>query len=311
MTTPLHKNTWLAYALGITACFGVTNFLLGAIAELTYGSVQASLSAPIVLWTGMGVVGLVTALRWRFSGRGFAGLPSPGLALLAAVAGVTLAAGMLALKLGLAADPSGRGPIVALSSANSVIVALLAWQLLREKLTALQVAGMAVVVAGLATLALGAGSRASLRGVFFGLAAMALFGITNTLLKWLGSRGADSVTATAVLWLAGGAVGVAGLSGVWLSGRGLAGLENPLGIGLAFVAGLFLAGGMYCIKRAVTLGPAGPATAIGGANALLVTALDWLIFDRFPPPMKMAGMVLALAGIVLLALGKNHPRGPR
>lgn len=308
MTPSQGKGTWVPYALGITACFSVTNFLLGAISELTHGDVQASLSAPIVLWIGMGVVGLVTSLRWLASGRGFAGLPAPVLGRLSAIAGITLAGGMLALKLGVAADPDGRGPIVAISSANSVIVALLAWRIMRERLTVRQVCGMAVVVAGLVALALGAGSRASLRGVAFGLVAMGLFGVTNTLVKWIGTRGADSITATVVLWLGGGAVGVGGLVLTMASGRGLAGLTSFGPIALAFLAGLALAAGMYCIKRAVTLGPAGPATAIGGANALVVTALDWLIFGRIPSPLKIIGMALALTGIALLALG-GHRRG--
>lgn len=66
---------------------------------------------------------------------------------------------------------------------------------------------------------------------------------------------------------------------------------------------------MLGIKLAVTKGPAGPATAIAGSNAILVTLLDLLVFRHWPPAAKVIGMILALAGIAILAAGGQRRPG--
>ncbi len=304
-------SPWLFYAIGGFCFFGLTNFLLGVIAEKSANRLAASISAPLLVWLGMGLMGAVAAARFRRSNRGFSGLPSPRLARLAAVAGVTLAAGMLTLKLGLAADASARGPIVAVTSCNSALVALLAWRLLGENLNRRQLTGLLVVMSGIVVLAAGSTGRAPLLGFLFGAASMLLFGITNFLLKYCGHHGADSLQATTVLWLSGGACGVVGLAVTFAAGRGLAGLEEPLLKAAALGAGLLLGAGMLMVKRAVSRGPAGPATAIIGSNAVLVAVLEWLFFRHVPPAVKLAGMGVALAGIALLALsGRRTPARP-
>ncbi|MBI3947653.1 MAG: DMT family transporter [Armatimonadetes bacterium] len=297
---------WVGYALLGFFGFGITNFLLGCVAQWSGGDVQASISAPILVWCAMGIAGAVAAGLFSATGRGYRGIPARRLVWVAAVAGVTLSAGMLTLKLGLASDPTARGPIVAITATNAMLVALLAYGILKEKLSAAQLAGFLVIVAGLVTIGLASGASASLRGLFYGLLTMLLFSITNYLLKHAGHRGANSLSATAILWLASGGVGVAGIVVTFLSGRGLAGLDSPGSIAASLVAGLFLALGMFGIKTAVTRGPGGPATAITGSNAILVTLLDWLYFGHWPPAQKMIGMLVALLGIVVLALGGRH-----
>jgi drug/metabolite transporter (DMT)-like permease len=293
---------WLGFAVAGFFFFGLTNFLLGVIAEQSPDRAAASISAPMLVWLGMGLMGLAATIRFRVSGKGFAGIPAPRFAMLAAVAGIFLAAGMLTLKLGLAADAASRGPIVAVTSCSSALVALLAWLLLGEKLRRAQMAGLAVVLGGIAILAAGSSNRASLTGFLFGAASMFLFGITNFLLKYCGHHHTDSIRATAVLWLSGGACGVLALAATFILGRGLPGLESWALKGTALGAGLLLGAGMLMVKLAVTRGPAGPAAAIIGSNAVLVALLEWLFFNHVPAPVKLAGMVVALAGILLLAL---------
>jgi len=289
---------WIRYALLGFLSFGATNFLLGCIGEWSGHDPAASISAPIVVWLGMGLAGALATLSFTVSGRGFRGIPAPRLVWIAAVAGVTLSLGMLTLKLGLAAAPQARGPIVSITSANSMLVAWLSLFLLRERLSRVQALGFAVIIVGVATVGLASGLTASVVGVAFGLATMLLFGVTNFLLKYAGHHGMDSVTGTALLWIASGGCGVAAAS-LW----GLGGLGTP-GLRLAaLLAGGFLALGMLGIKLAVTKGPAGPATAITGSNAILVTLLDLLVFGRWPPAGKVVGMLLALAGIAILTAG--------
>ena len=127
---------WLAYALASMLLLAATNFILGYVAEKSAGDPAASVKAAIVLWLGTGLLGVVGTLIFKASGRGFAGLPGKAPLLLPLAAGVTLALGMLLLKAGLGANPLAKGPIVAVTSSNSLVVALLAWAYLREKLVA-------------------------------------------------------------------------------------------------------------------------------------------------------------------------------
>jgi transporter family protein len=146
---------------------------------------------------------------------------------------------------------------------------------------------------------------------------MLLFGTTNFLLKLAGRNGCDSVTASVILWLAVGACGLLAVSGYRLVRGGLP-LLAPAGLGwLALLAGGFLALGMLAIKRAVTLGQAGPAAAVSGSNSILVSLLDLALLGHWLPALKLAGMLTAVAGIALLALarplreaGNADERGP-
>jgi len=242
-------------------------------------------------------------------GRAAPAWPPPRLAAVAVVAGIALSAGMLTLKLGLGAEPLSRGPIVAITSANSLLVAALAAVFLHERLQRGLWLALAVIVAGLAVLALHRSSAAGWRAILFGLAAMALFGITNFLLKFAASRGARPQAAITVLWLASGACGCLALILCQVSGRGLAGLESPGLKALAFAAGLSLGLGMLSIKVALTRGPAGPVAAVAGANAVLVTLLDFLLLKQEPPAAKLLGMALVVSGILAMALIRHDPRG--
>lgn len=300
--------TWFFYALSSFLCFGITNSLLGAIFEWSSRNPAVSISAPFILWTAMGATGLVASGIFRISRRGFKGLPAKRFAWIAAIAGVTLSLGMLTLKLGLASDPLAKGPIVAITSCNAMLVALAAWLLLHEKLSTLQILAMITISGAIAVMALGGGSETNLRGFFFGLATMTLFGITNFLLKYAGHFGCDSITTTVVLWLASGACGILALAYSFLRHGNLPGLKQTELIVWAIVAGVSLALGMLFIKLAVTQGPAGPATAITGSNSVLVAAFEYFIFGHIPPTAKLIAMSVTLFGIIVLTLGgKNVP----
>lgn len=293
---------WVGYALGSFLCYGVTNSLLGAIYEWSGRDPDTPVTAPFVLWLTMGVVGAGAAAVFRVTGRGYKGLPARRFVWLAVLAGVTLSAAMLTLKLGLASDPDAKGPIVAITSCNAMIVALGAWLVLREKLSKGQLLGMLVIICGIAVMALGAGAGSSARGLFFGLATMVLFGVTNFLLKYVGHHGGDSVTTTAILWLSAGACGALAVGYCLFRYGHLPGMERPSLILWAILAGITLALGMLLLKLAVTKGPGGPATAITGSNSVLVGLFEFLVFAHIPPTQKLIGMGVAIAGIIILSL---------
>jgi len=298
----LSLPAWVGFALASFLCYGVTNSLLGAIFEWSGRDPDTPVTAPFILWITMGVVGAGAALVFRTSGRGYRGLPSRRFVVVAAVAGVTLSAAMLTLKLGLASDPEAKGPIVAISSTNAMIVALAAFFVLRERLSGGQLLGMVVIIAGIAVMALGSGAGSSGRGLLFGLATMVLFGVTNFLLKYAGHHGSDSVTTTAILWLSAGACGVFAIGYCLIRYGRLPGLEEASLVLWAALAGFSLALGMLFLKLAVTRGPGGPATAITGSNSILVVLFEFLVFAHIPPRQKLIGMGTAIVGIIVLSL---------
>jgi transporter family protein len=302
MTRRLQLPVWVGYALASFLCYGVTNSLLGAIYEWSGRDSETAVTAPFVLWITMGVVGIGAAAVFRSKGRGYKGLPSRRFVWIAIAAGITLSAAMLTLKLGLASDPDAKGPIVAISSTNAMIVALAAWFVLRETLSRWQLLGMVVIVGGIIVMALGSGTGSSTRGLLFGLATMVLFGVTNFLLKYAGHHGSDSVTTTAILWLSAGVCGVLAIGYCLIRYGHLPGMQRPSLILWAVLAGVTLALGMLFLKLAVTKGPGGPATAITGSNSILVALFEFLVFAHIPPAQKLIGMGVAIGGIIVLSL---------
>ena len=68
---------------------------------------------------------------------------------------------------------------------------------------------------------------------------------------------------------------------------------------------------MLFLKLAVTKGPGGPATAITGSNSILVALFEFLVFAHVPPAQKLAGMGIAIAGIVVLSLAGGRRAAQR
>ncbi len=311
MARRLSFPPWVGYALASFLCYGITNSLLGAIYEWSDRNPDTSVTAPFILWMTLGFFGVGAASLFKLTGRGYRGLPSRRFVWIAAVAGVTLSAAMLTLKLGLASDPDAKGPIVAISSTNAMIVALGAWLILSEKLSRRQLLGMFIIICGIALMALGYGAGSSPRGLLFGLATMVLFGITNFLLKYAGHYGSNSVTTAAILWLSAGVCGVLAIGYCLIRYGHLPGMEQPSLILWAILAGVTLALGMLFIKLAVTKGPGGPATAISGSNSVLVAIFEFLVFAHIPPVQKLVGMGIAIAGIIVLSLAGDRKAGAR
>lgn len=311
MTNRPSLPIWVGYALASFLCYGVTNSLLGAIYEWSDRSPDTPVTAPFILWMTMGVAGVGAAAVFKATGRGYRGLPSRRFVWIAAAAGVTLSAAMLTLKLGLASDPDAKGPIVAISSTNAMIVALAAWFIFRERLSKGQLLGMLVIIGGIAVMALGSSTGSSSRGLLFGLATMVLFGATNFLLKYAGHHGSDSVTTTAILWLSAGVCGVLALGYCFVRYGHLPGMEEASLILWAVLAGVTLSLGMLFLKLAVTRGPGGPATAITGSNSILVVLFEFLVFAHIPPVQKLIGMGIAIAGIIVLSLAGGRQSATR
>jgi len=138
----------------------------------------------------------------------------------------------------------------------------------------------------------------------YALGTMLMFGVTNFLLKVAAKNSMDSVFASQILWLSVGLFGVLFFIYYNSTGAFQANLSKTPTILLALpiIAGVTLACGMYCIKRAVSLGPAGPATAISAGNAALVALLAYIFLKDSVSFSKLAGRVLVLAGIIVMSV---------
>jgi len=144
--------------------------------------------------------------------------------------------------------------------------------------------------------------------VVYALGAFLMFGVTNYLLKYASVRGIPSIEGTVVLWVA---TGLVGLIAVILMIAG--GMFNPvINVKLSNVdfkyftvpvaAGITLAAGMYFLKAAVSVGKAGPATAIASSNAALVAALSWLLLNEKLSVSEVIGMTLYIAAVIVFTL---------
>ena len=138
----------------------------------------------------------------------------------------------------------------------------------------------------------------------YALATMVFFALTNFLVKLAGEGGMDSVFAANLIWLSAGAVGVIFLLYGMYTGSFQRALQNTdlRLLVLPILAGVFLALGMYTIKRAVTLGEAGPSVAIASSNAIIVAILSYIFLNEGLSATKIGGMLLAIVGIIIMTL---------
>lgn len=133
---------------------------------------------------------------------------------------------------------------------------------------------------------------------------MCMFGVTNSLLKYAAHEKMDSIFASQILWLSVGVFGVLFLAYYYSTGAFTENLsKTPTTMLLVpIVAGVCLAAGMFCIKKAVALGPAGPSTAISAGNAILVTLFAYIVLKEELSPPKIIGLLMVVGGIVVMSL---------
>ena len=138
----------------------------------------------------------------------------------------------------------------------------------------------------------------------YALLTMAFFGTTNFLLKVASHHGMNSIFASIALWISVGIMGLVFFTYYHGTGQLTIGTHDTswLIIGVPVVAGVSLAVGMYCLKRAVTTGPAGPAVAISASNAIIVAVLSYAAFREGLSVTKIGGMLLVIFGIFIMSV---------
>jgi uncharacterized membrane protein len=217
-------------------------------------------------------------------------------------AGLIQSAGMLILSLALASDPNSAGPITAVLPLDALLVSLLAWALVKEKLTRWQLIGIVIVVCGPIAMALADTTSSALKGVAYGAVAACLLGVSNFLRRLALLHGAKNPTDVQLLaWFAVASCGAISMIGMYTSRRGLRGLDSPKVVAAAAVSGLIWAAGGLCFQMALQ-GPVGPASAIANINGEGVLLLQIVIYQPHIRPLKYLGMGICLVGASIISL---------
>jgi len=138
----------------------------------------------------------------------------------------------------------------------------------------------------------------------YALGTMAMFGVTNSLLKFAAHENMDSIFASQILWLSVGIFGLIFFAYYYSTGSFTTNLSGTSSLLLVvpIVAGVCLAAGMFFIKKAVAVGPAGPATAISAGNAILVALFAYLVLKEGLSTPKLIGMIMVVAGIIVMSV---------
>jgi drug/metabolite transporter (DMT)-like permease len=142
----------------------------------------------------------------------------------------------------------------------------------------------------------------SRRGVFLALVAATLFGISAPFSKLL-LRGASPQLFAGLLYLGSGV----GLSLLWLGRRARGKATNPLTRrDVPWLAGAILAGGVLaplCLIAGLALTPASTASLLLNLEAVFTAGLAWFVFGEQFHKRIAFGMVVIIAGGVVLSWG--------
>jgi drug/metabolite transporter (DMT)-like permease len=272
-------------ALGGALCWGAGDFL---------GGLAARRLAVLVVLTVSQAVGLAGVVLWVL----VAGDPFPGAAELlpAALAGVAGLVGLGALYRGLAIGAMG---IVAPISAAAPLVPLTVDATQGVVPTVVQWLGVALVLAGIAVLALepaGGGARVA-SGVGLALVAALGFGLFFVGLD----AGADESAPWAVVAARAASVSIAAAAAVLVTRTSLRPPRSLLPLLVAI--GLFDTGANVFVAFASTRDAVGVVAVLSALYPVVTVVLARVVLGERLSPLRRTGGVVALAGAALVAAG--------
>jgi drug/metabolite transporter (DMT)-like permease len=282
----------MSYGLLSAFCWGIST-LLAAVAARRIGALRT-----VVIGEAAGLAGYWTLfLLGHFSLRGVGDT-----AWLLVLAGVIAVAGYLAMYRGL--ESGHVGLVSAISACYGGVIAVLSVILLRERLTAAAVAGIAATVVGVMLAVMQrepapGNVSAPAIGVAFGLVAALCYGVGGFMigrytlsLGWL---------VPVVVARGGAMVILLGLLATPLRGPA-AGRLAP-GFAWALAAGLTDAAGLVFFTRGDQVGLVAVTAAVSSAYPVIPLIGGLLIFRERLMRLQVGGAMLILAGLVLLGFG--------
>ncbi|MDR0339564.1 MAG: DMT family transporter [Desulfovibrio sp.] len=255
--------------------------------------------------TVLGLACLALSVDTSLSGRALLFL------FLSGAAGVSVSDFMLYKGMTLIGPQRG----ILLLSLSAAITASLGWLFLQESLTAQAILGIAVTLAGIATVVGDHGGgilypgqeeplgKTLALGVIMVIAAALFQSISFIFWKAATREAASPLWATFVRLLFAAAIlwGM-GLFKGW-SARAVTDIRTrPDVFRILLGASLFSAGGMWAAGLAIDMAPAGVAATIIGLQPVLVTILTALLNRRPPSYRVLFGTVIAFTGTALICL---------
>ena len=275
--------TAIALALGASLCWGTGDFLGGLGARRLSTLTVLATSA----FAGLLAVAAFVAIRGD--------APPPGESIaLAASAGLAGALGLGALYRGMAV---GAMAVVAPISASAAAIPVVVGLAVGERPSALQLAGMAVVLAGvaLASREPGVSERRIAAGVPLALLAACGFGLYFVLID----PASDDGAAWAVL-IARSAATLAAATAALIR---RAGLPGPADLPLLVTVGVFDAGANAMLAVALTKGLVGLVAVLSSLYPVVTVLLARAVLGERVASAQQLGVVLALGGVAAIAVG--------
>mmetsp|Transcript_39661 Transcript_39661/g.132219 ORF Transcript_39661/g.132219 Transcript_39661/m.132219 type:complete len:351 (+) Transcript_39661:25-1077(+) len=215
--------------------------------------------------------------------------------------GLAIGMAQLFMKLSFGADPDAEGPLASVICADVILVSVLCHFVYHEYLNAAQWGSVALVFAGLITMAgvFDGGGGTSVSPVAFSLAfaAMISFGasIFSVRVAAVGGIAASSGFIARTLILGAFSVPLL-IAARWDS-------SSVLGVLIPSSCGFMQAAGVYSINEALSVGPyTSISIAIFGSNSLVVLLLAAIVEGHVPALSALVGMALTASGCVIISL---------
>jgi drug/metabolite transporter (DMT)-like permease len=275
--------TALALALGASLAWGTGDFL---------GGLGARRLATLTVLAASALAGLLAVAAFvAITGDA----PPPGESIaLAAAAGLAGALGLGALYRGMAV---GAMAVVAPISSAGAVIPVVVGLAAGDRPSALQLAGMAVVVGGvaLASREPGEGGRRLAAGVPLALLAALGFGLYFLLID----PATDGGAAWAVLVARSAATLAAAAAAVVLR----AGLPGRADLPLLVTVGIFDVSANAMLAVALTKGLVGLVAVLSSLYPVVTVLLARAVLGERIAPAQRAGVALALGGVAAIAAG--------
>ncbi|CAI2368849.1 unnamed protein product [Moneuplotes crassus] len=142
--------------------------------------------------------------------------------------------------------------------------------------------------------------------ILLAILATVCFGTRGLILKYMFlQKGIDGISASSVFLITDGLIG--GITGlvITLNGGAYAAFQ-PLYIVLGIVSGCLAGTGVLCLNISIMEGLAGPAVAMSNLSSVIQALLDWGFLGQVPSMNETLGLIIAVAGAIVMAVGDNY-----
>ncbi|KAF4689319.1 hypothetical protein FOZ60_001731 [Perkinsus olseni] len=307
--------------------FGIVNFLI------SYTNVPGVDPWAVIgwIWLTSGIIGIVVGIYfwWNLGAMFFTDeqlkaaetykqlndqlLPQElppnrltlGAKILTIVGGMCVGWSQLMMKWAFATDPKSTGPLTAVISSDIIVVGVFCHFVYKERLSAMQVFAICIVLSGLVVMAVGdGGSAGKLMGFVYAILGMLTFAASLLCIR-------QSCRDGMAAWS-----GFIGRMGVMFF-MGLIALIYTLCHHTFLpqdwslwpdmyiwpqVAGISQAAGVLALNYALMYPSTGPVNVIVASNSIIVLALNYFILGLVPSTSKLIGMAIVICGVSLIIL---------